>query len=389
MLSIYTALHVLLKVVANQIALSQNPAQIWLAEILVADVWKRWVLRPVPNVRPLRVLFGDTNSLSQSSSIVEILRFEWSQSQESKNFRLPKFWLQTFFIGEGWDWCQTFGLSKCSLGIPVFLCNSHWLRRFWPFVAFPSRRLAGFSRTSGSLTFLAITRRLLIAAPWGLEPGKELKQTSPIRPILEGCGNSTLDPFSGSHRCLSRTILSSRQNRRWDTAICLRWEELVSLASQRNFSSVYGMPRVVVLIFWPTARKIGLPPSSLFWGWTSFKITFPLIDHDLFFSRTGTENSIHTPGASRWCCKAHGASGDHLKFGDYGNGERQLCEISSWSGTRRQGETLTHWQEARRLLQLRSSTHWDTHPFSTAPTDLFLVSKFAKISANPAYSFES
>ena len=112
----------------------------------------------------------------------------------------------------------------------------------------------------------------------------------------------------------------SRESCGRDTVIHHRWEELVFLASQRGSFSIHGMPRVVVLIFWPLGRKIRFSLFSLFRGWTSFRLMFLPIKHASFFTRTGTENCIHSPGTSRWRCKARGASADDLKFGDYGNG---------------------------------------------------------------------
>ena len=131
----------------------------------------------------------------------------------------------------------------------------------------------------------------------------------------------------------------SQHNHGGSTAIHLSWEELVSLALQRGFALIHGEPRVLALTSWRSAWK----PKSL--------------PFSLFHCRTGTENSIYSPGASQWCCKAHGVSADDFEFGYHDSGECQFREISttqSWSGTRRQGETLTHWQEARCLLQRQS-----------------------------------
>ena len=121
-------------------------------------------------------------------------------------------------------------------------------------MAFPSRGLAGFSRTS-------------IAAPWDLEPEKELEQIFPMRAcsspydqyrnvvaVLLTYFQAPIEAFRGH----------SRENRGGDTVIRDRWEELVSLASQRGFSSVHGMPRVVVFIFWPSRQKTGFSPFSFY-----------------------------------------------------------------------------------------------------------------------------
>ncbi len=137
-------------------------------------------------------------------------------------------------------------------------------------MAFPSRGLAGFSRASGSLMFLAITRQVLIAAPWGLKLGKELEQTF----LMRACSS----PHVRYRRNVVTVLLTHFQapieafrghslvNRGGDTVIYPRWEELVSLASQRRFFSVYGMPRLVVFIFGPSGRKIRFSPFSLFRG---------------------------------------------------------------------------------------------------------------------------
>ncbi len=75
-------------------------SQLWLAEFFDVNVWRCTVLRPVPNVRPPRLLFENTRSLPQSSSIVEILKFEWGYSwefSEIENFQLVKVPVANFF----------------------------------------------------------------------------------------------------------------------------------------------------------------------------------------------------------------------------------------------------------------------------------------------------
>ena len=141
---------------------------------------------------------------------------------------------------------------------------------FGPFVTFPSKGLAGFIRTLGSFTFLIITRRPLIAAPWGLEPEKELEQTFPMQ-----ARSSPHDQYQGDAITVLLTYFQApieafrgdpQESRGRDTVIHPRWEKLVSLASQRRPSSIHGMPRVVVSIFWPLGRKTGFSPLTFFRG---------------------------------------------------------------------------------------------------------------------------
>ncbi len=170
--------------------------------------------------------------------------------------------------------------------------------------------------------------------------------------ILEKCHDITFGPFSGSYGAFSGIFSTESQTKHHD------WLQV------RRF----GFPGVPD-VFHQALTCLGqLSPFS---GFQREKVSFDhsslsgmkLFQDHVIFSRTcfisrwfaWNENCTHSPGTSRCCCKARGASGDDLKFGDHGDGERQCSKIlavSLWSGTRRQGETLTHWQEARCLLQV-------------------------------------
>ena len=55
-------------------------ACLWLAEIFDVDVLWRREMRPVPKDRPFQMPLGDTKSLPESSFTGEILKFEWGPS---------------------------------------------------------------------------------------------------------------------------------------------------------------------------------------------------------------------------------------------------------------------------------------------------------------------
>ncbi len=107
-LSIYIALRVPLRDVANQIDPCQNPAHIWLVENFDVDFWRRRFLGPVPNVQPLRFPSGDIKSLLQSFFIVEISKFELPL--ETVNIHHVPDWQKFSRLtsdGTGrWDRCQ-------------------------------------------------------------------------------------------------------------------------------------------------------------------------------------------------------------------------------------------------------------------------------------------
>ncbi len=62
----------------------------------------------------------------------------------------------------------------------------------------------------------------------------------------------------------------SQRNRGGNIEIHLRWEDLVSLASQRRFSPVCSMSGLVTSILWPSAWKYG------FWSFFTFGNEFVL-----------------------------------------------------------------------------------------------------------------
>ena len=141
---------------------------------------------------------------------------------------------------------------------------------FGLFVTFPSKGFVGFIRTLGSFTFLIITRRPSIAAPWGLEPEKELEQTFPMQahslPHDQYRGNAITALLTYFQAPIEAFRGHSQESRGGDTVTPPRWEKLFSLASQRRPSSIHGTPRVVVFIFWPSGRKTGFLPLSFFRG---------------------------------------------------------------------------------------------------------------------------
>ncbi len=132
--SIYTALRASLRVLANQIAPCQNPTQIWLAEILVVDVWRRREMGSVPKDWPFYLpsetpkvfldLFhrGDTEVLVRQLLETVNVHFnaEWS-----------KFSMITFDGTRRWDQCQKSGLYKCLSRVQKVFFQLYSSSRYW------------------------------------------------------------------------------------------------------------------------------------------------------------------------------------------------------------------------------------------------------------------
>ena len=70
------------------------------------------------------------------------------------------------------------------------------------------------------LTLLIITRQLLVAASWGLEPEREFPDEHSlitVRPILEKCQDSVFGPFSSCNRGISGKFSTQLWRKRCDS----------------------------------------------------------------------------------------------------------------------------------------------------------------------------
>ena len=183
-----------------------------------------------------------------------------------------------------------------------------------------------------------------------------------VRPVLEKCHNTTFGLFLGFSRGFSGDFLTKPWKR------CRDWLRMRSF----DFFSLSG---VASLRLWLTSgdclhflasgtkkwflvfshfRRIHLgknsPQGHVIFIWEC------LISY-CSYCWAWTENSIHSLGASHWFNRAWRALGDHINSTMAIVGTVNIAKLPSflhefsWSGRRKQGETLTHWQEDWHLLQ--------------------------------------